>query len=164
MRGEWFAGLKSLNQEIMCCIRGIVVAIWWALIVQKKHRYTREAQNLKHFYPTMWLKLEVFGFSRNQNNHGSSGAYVTCIYCSLRVKMTCVRWNAAWRLTHLFCICSCICGWQKKKNTQFEPMGDKAFTGGDIRELGSPLYICAKTQRFVKFKYIYQSTTRKYIS
>ena len=31
-----------------------------------------------------WRSLD---FSRNQNNHGSSGACVTCIYCGLRVKI-----------------------------------------------------------------------------
>ena len=34
------------------------------------------------------------GFSHNQNNHGSSGVYVTCIYCGLRVKIN-MCWNAA---------------------------------------------------------------------
>ena len=27
------------------------------------------------------------GFSHNQNNHGSSGMYVTCIYCGLSMKI-----------------------------------------------------------------------------
>ena len=35
----------------------------------------------------MGLKLEVFEFSLNQNNHGSSCAYTTCIYCGLSVKI-----------------------------------------------------------------------------
>ena len=116
----------------------------------KNHRYTREAQNLHHSYPSMGLKFGVFGFSRNQNNHGSSGAYVTCIYCSsLRVKMTCVKWNAAWRLKiHLFCIWSCMCGRQKpRRPTIWAPCLTNAFTGDDIWEIGSLLYICEKVTR-----------------
>ena len=45
------------------------------------------SHNLRHFYSGKGLKLGVFRFPRNQNNHGSSGAYVTCIYCGLSVKI-----------------------------------------------------------------------------
>ena len=44
-------------------------------------------QNLCHFYRGMGLKLGVFLFSFNQNNLGVSCASVTCIYCSLSVKI-----------------------------------------------------------------------------
>ena len=47
----------------------------------------RRPQNLCHFYPGVGLKLGSLGFSCNQNNCGSSGAYVTCIYCSLIIKI-----------------------------------------------------------------------------
>ena len=45
--------------------------------------------------------------------------------------------------TPLFCIffCVCVCGWQKPKDLQCEPMTDDAITRGGIRRLGSPLYI-----------------------
>ena len=56
----------------------------------------QRSQNLRHLYFGMGLKLVVFGFSRNQNNRGSSGAYVTCIYCSPSVKIS-TRKNAARR-------------------------------------------------------------------
>ena len=45
------------------------------------------SQNLRHFYPGMGLKLGSLGFSRNQNNRGSSGVYVICIYCGLSGKI-----------------------------------------------------------------------------
>ena len=45
------------------------------------------SQNLRHFFPGMELKLGVVGCSRNQNNCGTPGAYVTCIYCSLSVNI-----------------------------------------------------------------------------
>ena len=45
------------------------------------------SQDLRHFYSGMGLKLGVFLFSNNLNNRGLSGANVTCIYCSLSVKI-----------------------------------------------------------------------------
>ena len=51
------------------------------------------------------------GFSRNQNNRGLSGGYVTCIYCGLSVKMNmCKMLHGAQRSwMHLYCIiCFCV--------------------------------------------------------
>ena len=59
------------------------------------------SQNLRHFYPGMGLKLGVFGFSRNQNNHDLSGAYV------LRFERENKHaWNAAWhaKIMDAFCL------------------------------------------------------------
>ena len=67
-------------------------------------------QNLCHFYPGKGLKLGVFGFSCNQNNRGSSGVYVICIYCGLSVKINTHKtphgMQRSW--THLYCICFCL--------------------------------------------------------
>ena len=41
--------------------------------------------------PGMGLQLWVFGFSRDKNNHDSSGAYVNCFYCGLSAKITCMK-------------------------------------------------------------------------
>ena len=63
------------------------------------------SQNLRHFHPSMRLKLGVFKFfSLNQNNCGSSGAYVTCIYCGLSVKMSMHKTphSAWWSWMHFF--------------------------------------------------------------
>ena len=46
------------------------------------------------FYPGMEPNLGVFGFSCYQNKPGLSGAYVTCIYCGLSVKINMPK-NAA---------------------------------------------------------------------
>ena len=65
------------------------------------------------------------GFTGNQNNRGSSGAYVTCIYCSPSFKIN-TRQNAHCLLrswTHLICVCFCVCGRLKPKYSQFEPYG-----------------------------------------
>ena len=45
-------------------------------------------KNRCHFLPSMGLQLEAFRFSCVQNNRDSSVAYVTCIYCSLSVKIS----------------------------------------------------------------------------
>ena len=54
-----------------------------------------------------WHGAQIGGlqvFSCNQNTSGSSGAYVTCIYCGLSVKINmCKTLHGAQRLwTHLF--------------------------------------------------------------
>ena len=49
----------------------------------------------------------VFGVFRNQNNRGSSGAYVTCIHCGLSVKIN-TRWNAARRAKIVDAIVLCF--------------------------------------------------------
>ena len=48
-------------------------------------------KNRCHFLPSMGLQLEALKFSCVQNNRDSSVAYVTCIYRSLNVKITCVK-------------------------------------------------------------------------
>ena len=66
-------------------------------LVWHTHRYTREILVLAPFWSRHGLKLGVlFFFSHNQNNRGSSGAYFTCIYCSLSVNMN-MCWNTAQR-------------------------------------------------------------------
>ena len=50
-------------------------------------------------YPSTGLKLGVVKFSRDQNRRGLSGAYITCIYCSLSMKINmCKMPNDALRL------------------------------------------------------------------
>ena len=96
------------------------------------------SQNLRHFDSRMGSNWGHSGFSRNQNNRGSSRAYITCIYCGLSVKMnTRKTLHGAWRSwMHLLCVCFCVCGRQKPEYP------DDAITLGGIRVLGSPLYIC----------------------
>ena len=97
------------------------------------------SQNLHHYYPGMGLRLGVFGFSRYQNNRGSSGAYATCIVDAV--------W--AWRLNTSkmphFTQRSRM-HWQKPEDHQFEPrpMADNTITWGGIGGLGYPLYICER--------------------
>ena len=59
------------------------------------------------------------GFSRNRNNRGSSGAYVTYIYCSWSVKLnTCETQHKIVDafVLHFFC----VCGWEKPEDPLFE--------------------------------------------
>ena len=66
-----------------------------------------------------------WGPSRNQHNRGSSGAYVTSIYCCLSVKINiCKRLHGVQRsFTHLYCVCFCLYGRQNPENFQFGPNG-----------------------------------------
>ena len=93
------------------------------------------------FIPVYGLKLGVFGFSRNQNNCGSSGAYVTCIYCMRRSKRNTPKMlhGAQRSWARIFCVCYCMCGRQKPEDPSLSPIADDAITRGG---LGSPLYIC----------------------
>ena len=103
------------------------------------HRCTREIQNLCHFYPGMGFKLGSSGFSPSQNNHGSSGAYVTCIYSSLSMKINMCK------TPHKDCgrICFAFVVGKNPKTPNLSLMADDAITQDGIQGLGSPLYICA---------------------
>ena len=52
-----------------------------------RHKCTREIPEPAPFDPGMGSNWVYVGFSRNQDNRGSSGAYVTYIYCGLSVKI-----------------------------------------------------------------------------
>ena len=68
--------------------------------VTSNHRYIREIPEPAPF----WSRHGSSSFSRNQNNCGLSGAYVTGIYCvKTHVKCHTVR-KRSW--THLLCVCS----------------------------------------------------------
>ena len=74
------------------------------------------------------------GFPRNQNKSGSSGAYVTCIYRSLSMKVnTCKMLHGARRSwAHLFC----VCGRPKPEDPQFEPHSWRRHYTGRYRRSG----------------------------
>ena len=75
-----------------------------------------------------WRGAQIGGlwvFSWNQNNRGSSGAYVTC-YCGLSVKINTRKTPHGARRSwaHLFWVClHCMCCRQIPKDPQFEPHG-----------------------------------------
>ena len=59
--------------------------LWWKYSVSKTSGLNStvqstdidwRSQNLRHFYPSMGLRLGYSGFSRDQNNRYSSGAYI----------------------------------------------------------------------------------------
>ena len=105
------------------------------------------SQNLCHFDPGMGLKLGYSGFSRNQNNPGSSGAYVTCIYCGLRVKIKHAS-KCGSTSKDRGRICFWVCGQQNLKTPNMSPMADDTVTRGSILGLGSPLYTCEVLECF----------------
>ena len=102
----------------------------------------QRSQNLRHLDPGMVLELGVVWFSCDQNNCGSSDAYVTCMYCGLSVKTNRRKTpHGTPRLwTHLFCVYSCVYCWQKGKDPHIEPHGWRCHYTGWY--MGSLLYIC----------------------
>ena len=103
----------------------------------------------------MGLILGVLGFPCNQNNRGSSGAYVTCIYRgpSVKINMRKTLHSARRSWAHLFCMCFCACGRQKPEDPQFEPMADDAIT----RHWGSLVYIYDKFRGIVTPLHMWRS-------
>ena len=93
---------------------------------------TRDPRICAILIPARGSNCGSLGFSNNQNNRGSSGAYVTC---SLSVK-TNTR-----KTLQLFCVCSCM--WSANPKTpELSPMADDAIPRGGIGGLGSLVYIC----------------------
>ena len=75
------------------------------------------------------LNWGSLGVSCNQNNHSSSGAYVTCIYCGLNVKINMSKTRHGCIYFAFFCFVLvvffffCVCGRQKPEDPKFEPHG-----------------------------------------
>ena len=105
--------------------------------------YKGDPRTYAIFIPAWGSNLGFSGFSRNQNNRGSSGAYVTCIYCDLSVKINTHKMphgvQRSW--THLLCIYFCVCGRQKPKDPQFERHGWCHNTGQYSRSGISLVYV-----------------------
>ena len=83
------------------------------------HRYTREIPEPAPFLSQHGVQIggtQVFPVIRIS---GSSGAYITCIYCGLSRKMNTRKTpHDRWRSwTHLLCICFWVCGRQKPQLT-----------------------------------------------
>ena len=98
--------------------------------------YTRDPRTWAILIPAWGSNWGSLGFSRNQNNRGSSGAYVTCMYCGLSVKtITRKKPHGARRSwTHLLCVCFCVCGRQKPEDPKIEPHGWRChYTGRHSR-------------------------------
>ena len=102
------------------------------------HRYTPKIPEPVPSLSRMGLKLELFGFPRNQNNCDLSGAYVTCMQCSLSVK-TNTRKMRGTNITNAFVF---ACVMQKPEEPKLSPIADVAMTQGDIEGQGSVVYIC----------------------
>ena len=108
------------------------------------HRYTRvipEPALFLSWHGAQLGSLRVFSVI---NKRGSTGAYVTRIYCRLSVKInmgkTLHGMRSLW--THLFWVCFCMRGRQKPTIPKLSAMADNAITRGRIRGLESPFYIC----------------------
>ena len=83
------------------------------------------------------------GFSRIRNNRGSSGAYVTCIFCSSIEDKQASNAAGHTKIVDAF-VHACFANVVDKnsKTPNLSPVADDAITWGDIQGLGSPLYIC----------------------
>ena len=130
------------------------IEIWsmesWLVPLSLNHRYTSEIAEPAQLLSGHGAQIgSLWGFSRNQNNCGSSGAYVTCIYCGVSVKIDLGKTTHGTRRswTHLFCIRFCLWDRQKPKDPNLSPVADDSMADDSItqcgtRGLGSPLLIC----------------------
>ena len=83
--------------------------------------YTRDPRTCTIFVLAWGSNLGSSSFSHNQNNRGSSGAYVTCIYCGVGVKINTRKTphGAQRSWMHLYCVWPV---WSAKaRRPQFEP-------------------------------------------
>ena len=105
--------------------------------------YTGDTRTCAIFILAWGSKWGSSGFSRNQNNRGSSGAYGTCIYCSLIVKISTHKTphSAQRSWTHLFVFFLRVWSAKTQSTPNLSPMADDAITRGSIGGLGSPMYI-----------------------
>ena len=97
----------------------------WTTDIQER------SQNLLHFYSGMSIKFKSSGFSPNQNSCGLSGAYVTCIYCGLNVKVNICEnrrrvHDDDGRICFVFVVV-CVVG-KNPKTPNLSPMADGAIT------------------------------------
>ena len=76
----------------------------------------------------------------NQNNRGSSGTYVTCIYCGLSVKINMCKTPHSLKIVDAF-VFACVVS-KNLKTPNLSLMADDTITRGSMRGLGSPLNIC----------------------
>ena len=107
--------------------------------------HTRDPRTCTIFIMAWGSNWGSSGFFHNQNNRGSSGAYVTCICCGPSVKINTLESHktlhgARRSWSHLFCLCFCVCGWKNPKTPNLSSMADDAITQGGIGP-GSLVYI-----------------------
>ena len=94
--------------------------------------YKGDPRTCAIFIPPWGSNWGSLGFSHNLNNSGLSGAYVTCIFCSMSVKINMRKTPQGTRRarTHLFCVCFCTWWSAKPWRPQFEPHGWRRYYTG----------------------------------
>ena len=107
--------------------------------------YTRDLRICTILIPAWGSIWGSLGFSRNQNNRGSSGAYITCMYHDLSMNAQITVWMTAHEDCERVCF-AFIFVYVVGKNLmtrKLNPMADEAVTWGGIGGLGSLVYTCA---------------------
>ena len=113
-------------------------------VYRATHIYTRDPKTCTILIPALSSNWGPSGFSCNQDNSGSSGAYVTCMHCPLSVKTDTRKTSHGLRgsWTHLLSNFSCVCMVNKNlKTPKLSSMADDAITQGGIG-LGFLVHIC----------------------
>ena len=84
--------------------------LWADITVSEPQIYKGDPRTCIIFIPAWGLNWGSLDFSCNQNNCGSSGAYITCICCSLNMKINMRkmlhRTPRSW--THLSYLFTCV--------------------------------------------------------
>ena len=142
--------MMLIKTKTVCLDTKQICLYFWentSLNFQCHLRYTREIPEPASFLFLHGAQIGGLQVFPNQNNQCSSGAYVTCIYCGLSMKIY-HAYNTAQRAK---IVDTFVCVWggvgRNPKTPDLSPMADDAITrggggGGGIRGLGSPLCIC----------------------
>ena len=115
----------------------------------------KKKSNFEIFESTLYLKSVSMplnwgssSFSCNQNNHGSSGAYVTvstASKCEYKTQIN-MPHGARRSWTNPAPVFACVVG-KNPQTPKLSPMADDTITWGSIGGLGSLVYICGLSVR-----------------
>ena len=131
----------NISTELLYAIRPKTFVWLYSLI------YTGDPRTCTILIPACASNWGFSDFSGNQNNCGSSGVYVTCIFCNLSLKINmrkmpvaCTDRGRICTKKNELCLFFHTCGRQKAEDPQFEPHGPWLMPLHEVGCLGSPMY------------------------
>ena len=126
---------------------------WNSPILKWPQIYKGEPTTCTIFIKAWGSKWGSSGFSCNVNNRGSTGVYVTCIYCGISMKLSVMinrrKTPHGERRSWTFVLCLFLRMWLKKpEDLQFEPYGGRRHCMGQYTRSGISLVYLWKWHKF----------------